>query len=60
MLHQAIAVEQARADDIARLTDYPAFDIVVAVSASDPADRRQARIMRRVGALPRVRGQQPC
>jgi GT2 family glycosyltransferase len=41
--------------NIARLTDYPAFDIVVAVSASDPADRRQARIMRRVGALPRVR-----
>ena len=36
-------------------TDYPAFEILVAVSRIDPADARQAAILARVRALPRVR-----
>ncbi len=40
---------------VARRTDYANFEILVAVSACDPADRRQARIMRELAKLPQVR-----
>ena len=40
---------------VAQATDYPDVEILVAISSHDPNDRRQAEIMRRVAALPRVR-----
>ena len=39
---------------VAHHTGYAHFDILVAVSSCDPADRRQARIMQHVSRLPRT------